>query len=254
MRPRAAPSSMRTLHSSSSGSSTVHGVDYTYLSERLADNYGIPGVTGPVMRRVELPDDAIRSGVLGHGGIMMVTSHADKTTPILRGIWVLRSLLNAPPPPPPAGVPPLDVEPAEDGRVLTTREQVERHRADPVCSTCHSRIDPWGFALENFDVLGRWRLEDEGGTIDASGVLPNGQAFEGPDGLEQTMLAQADVFVAATVSQLMSYALGRTVSGWDQPEVRRIVREAAPQNYRFVDLVLGITNSTPFRFSEVNKP
>ncbi|HNP34822.1 MAG TPA: DUF1592 domain-containing protein [Woeseiaceae bacterium] len=227
--------------------------DYTYLNERLALNYDIPGVKGPALRRVEFPVDSPRSGVLGQGGILMVTSHANKTTPILRGVWVLRNLLNAPPPPPPAGVPPLNVEPAQDGRVLTTREQVERHRADPVCSTCHSRIDPWGFALESYDVLGRLRTEDEGGPIDTSGVLPNGRQFAGPVGLRDTMLAQADVFVAATVSRMMSFALGRPVSGWDQAEVRNIVRQAEPEDYRFVDLVLGIVNSTPFNYREASK-
>src|SRR5690606_16048721 len=135
----------------------------TYLNERLAANYGIPGVHGAGFQRVRFPEGSPRSGLLGHGGILMATSHTSKTSPVLRGKWVLGNLLNAPPPPPPAGVPPLNEAPAQDGRELTTREQVERHRSDPVCSSCHSRMDPFGFALENFDVLGRWREKDEGG-------------------------------------------------------------------------------------------
>ncbi len=220
--------------------------DYTYLNERLADLYGIPGVKGPVFRRVQLADDSPRRGVLGEGGILMATSHTDHTSPVLRGKWVLDNLLNAPPPPPPPGVPPLDTSPA-NGRVLTTREQVERHRASPVCASCHSRMDPYGFALENFDVLGRWRTKDAGGAIDATGQLPNGQKFTGPSGLRETLAAHPDQFVGATVSRMMTYALGRRLDAQDQPTVRDITRKTAPGGYRFNDIVLAIVDSTPFQ-------
>jgi hypothetical protein len=228
--------------------------NYTFLNARLATNYEIPGVEGPGFRRVLFAANFPRSGVLGHGGILMATSHTNKTSPVLRGKWVLDSLLNSPPPPPPAGVPPLDEGPAQDGRKLTMREQVERHRADTVCASCHLRMDPFGFALENFDVLGRWREKDEGGPIDAQAELPRNEQFTGPIGLRDLLLAQPDRFVGATVSRMMTYALGRPVGGRDQPAVRQIVRQAQPDGYRFVDLVLGIVNSAPFQSKETSKP
>jgi hypothetical protein len=151
------------------------GADYTFLNERLARNYGIPGIIGPGFRRVSLAGNPRRGGLLGQGSILMATSHSGKTSPVLRGVWILDNLLNAPPPPPPANVPALDESPV-DGKKLTTREQVERHRADAGCASCHARMDPLGFALENFDVIGRWRAEDDGGPIDASDTLPNGSS------------------------------------------------------------------------------
>ena len=160
------------------------GADYSYLNARLAQVYGIPGVIGPGFRRVSLAEKPERGGLLGQGSILLLTSHTTKTSPILRGKWILDNLLNSPPPPPPPGVPPLDESPA-NGQKLTTRQQVERHRNNAVCASCHSRMDPFGFALENFDVIGKWRLRDDGGEIDPSGKLPNGETFAGPQGLKQ---------------------------------------------------------------------
>jgi hypothetical protein len=225
--------------------------NYTYVNERLAGIYDIPGVKGPGFRRVQLAENSPRRGVLGQGGILMATSHTDHTSPVLRGKWVLDNLLNAPPPPPPPGVPPLDTSPA-NGKVLTTREQVERHRASPVCSSCHSRMDPYGFALENFDVLGRWRTKDAGGSIDATSQLPDGRKFTGPSGLRETLLSHSDEFVGATVARMMTYALGRPLEARDTPTVRRIVATTKPGGYRFADVVLGIVQSTPFQSKQTS--
>lgn len=222
------------------------GADYTYLNERLARNYGIEGVVGPGFRRVSLAGHPQRGGLLGQGGILMLTSHPAKTSPVLRGKWILDNLLNSPPPPPPANVPALDESPL-DGRKLTTREQVERHQADPGCASCHARIDPLGFALENFDVMGRWRTQDEGEAIDPSGSLPSGETFSGPDGLKQLLLSRPRRFARATVERLMTYALGRELDPRDQPAVRQILRDAEGGGYRFADLVLGVVRSPPFQ-------
>ncbi|ODT89647.1 MAG: hypothetical protein ABS78_02170 [Phenylobacterium sp. SCN 70-31] len=226
--------------------------EYTYINERLAGIYGLPGVKGSGFRRVQLAANTQRGGVLGHGSVLMLTSHTNKTSPVLRGKWILDNLLNSPPSPPPAGVPPLDESP-RDGRQLTTREQVERHRASPVCSSCHSRMDPFGFALENFDVIGRWRVRDEGGPVDPSGELPNGETFSGPDGLRRMLLSHSDEFVGATVARMMTYALGRPLDGRDQPAVRRVVRESKTGGYRVHDLILGIVTSTPFQMRQASE-
>ena len=222
------------------------GADYTYLNERLARNYGIPDVVGPGFRRVSLAGNSQRGGLLGHGGILMLTSHPARTSPVLRGKWVLDNLLNSPPPPPPANVPALDESPS-DGRKLTTREQVERHRADPSCASCHARIDPLGFALENLDAIGRWRTEDEGEAIDPSGSLPSGEKFSGLKGLRDLLLSRPDRFARATVERLMTYALGRELDARDQPAVRTVLRDAEAHGYRFADLVLGVAKSAPFQ-------
>jgi mono/diheme cytochrome c family protein len=231
----------------------VVNANYTFLNERLAKVYGVPDVVGPGFRRVQLADNSPRGGVTGMGSILMVTSHTNKTSPVLRGKWVLANLLDSPPNPPPAGVPPLNVAPGANGKVLTTREQVERHRANPVCNTCHSRMDPYGFSLENFDVIGRWRDKDEGGAIDASVVSSGGQAFVGPTGLKKALAANPGMFVTATTSRLMTYALGRPVAANDMPMVRQIVAKSAP-TYKFEDIVLGIVRSTPFQMKEAAKP
>lgn len=229
------------------------GADYTYLNERLAAHYGISGVTGPGFRRVTLPAESRRGGLLTHGSILMLTSHTTKTSPVLRGTWILETLLNSPPPPPPADVPPLDESPA-DGRKLSTREKVERHRNNPACASCHSRIDPLGFALENFDVLGRWRTEEEGTEIDASGVLPNGEAFRGPEGLKKVLLDRPEAFVHGVVERLMTYALGRQLDARDQPTIREIVRSTQANGYRFHDLVLAVVKSVPFQMRQTQEP
>ena len=220
--------------------------NYTYLDERLAGHYGIAGVTGPGFRRVVLDRHPERSGLLGHGSVLLLTSHSTKTSPVLRGRWILDNLLNSPPPAPPANVPPLE-EKTGDGRRLTAREQVERHRANPSCAACHDRIDPLGFALENFDVLGRWRGKDEGGPINASAKLLGGGEFTGPQGLKTMLLSRGEEFAHATVERLLTYALGRELDGRDQPAIRAILRDTAANEYRFHDLVLAIVRSTPFQ-------
>ena len=225
------------------------GADYTYLNERLARLYGIDGVVGPGFRRVPLPPGSRRGGLLTQGSVLLLTSHQARTSPVLRGKWILDNLLNSPPPPPPANVPPLEENPAA-GRKLTTRERVERHRSNPACASCHSRIDALGFALENFDPIGRWRTHDDGSPIDSSGKLPNGKTFQGPDGLKNLLLDNPEEFARGAVERLMTYALGRELEARDQPAVRQILRGAAPGGYRFHDVVAGIVKSVPFRMRE----
>jgi hypothetical protein len=222
--------------------------DYTFVNERLAKHYGIPAVYGSHFRRVTLTDDA-RRGILGKGAVLMVTSHTDRTSPVVRGKWVLDNLLGAPPPPMPANVPPLDESGQQAGRVLTMRERMEAHRRNPVCANCHKIMDPIGLALENFDAVGAWR-NVEGGThgtpIDASGVLLDGTKVDGVVSLRQALLRDREIFVATVVEKLMTYGLGRGVGAADMPTVRAIVRGAGAQNYRFVSLIDGIVTSPAF--------
>lgn len=223
--------------------------NYTYLDERLAGHYGIAGVTGPGFRRVPLDKNAERGGLLAQGSILLLTSHSTKTSPVLRGKWILDNLLNSPPPAPPANVPPLE-EKAKDGRKLTAREQVEMHRANPACASCHDRIDPLGFALENYDVIGRWRVNDDAGPINASAKMLGGTEFTGPQGLKSMLLGRADEFVQATLERLMTYALGRELDARDQPTIRNIMRQTAADDYRFHDLIVGIVKSVPFQMKQ----
>lgn len=225
------------------------GADYTYLNERLARHYRIPGVIGPGFRRVSVADNPRRGGLLTQGSILMATSHSGATSPVLRGMWVLDNLLNSPPPPPPANVPALDESPTE-GQELTTRQKVERHRADPTCASCHDRMDPLGFALENYDVIGRWRTEDEGGEIDPSGVLASGADISGVTGLKRYLMSDAERIAAATVERLMTYGLGRALDARDQPAIRRILRQAEADGYRFGDLIVAIVSSAPFQMRQ----
>jgi hypothetical protein len=206
-------------------------------------------VIGPGFRRVSLTGNEKRGGLLGQGAILMATSHSAKTSPVLRGVWILNNLLNSPPPPPPANVPALDESPV-DGRKLTTREQVERHRADPGCASCHARIDPLGFALENFDVIGRWRAEDEGGAIDPSDTLANGETISGFEGLKTHLLANPEPFVDATVSRLLTYGLGRELDARDRPAIRSILRRTRADRYRFAELITEIAKSVPFQMRQ----
>ncbi|HEX6998430.1 MAG TPA: DUF1592 domain-containing protein [Gammaproteobacteria bacterium] len=218
--------------------------DYTFLNERVARHYGVPGVYGPHFRRVRLENPA-RFGLLGKGSVLMVTSHTDRTSPVVRGKWVLENLLGTPPPPPPPDVPPLEEVVAD-----TLRERLVAHRANPVCAACHAVMDPIGFALENFDAVGAWREHEAGldtPRIDASAVLTDGTEVVGPVELREALLRDPEVFVGTMVEKLMIYALGRGLSASDMPVVRRIVREAAESDYRFSELVLGIVNSVPFR-------
>lgn len=223
--------------------------NYTYLDERLAAHYGVSGVTGPGFRRVNLANNAERGGLLSQGSVLMLTSHSTRTSPVLRGKWILDNLLNSPPAPPPANVPPLDESPA-NGRKLTAREQVERHRANPACASCHDRIDPLGFALENYDVIGRWRAKDDGGPINPSAKLPGGAQFSGPSGLKSMLLNRSDEFAQASIERLMTYALGRELDARDQPTVRAVMRQTEREQYRFHDVILAIVKSTPFEMRQ----
>jgi hypothetical protein len=221
--------------------------DYTFVNERLAKHYGIPNVTGRQFRRVTLTDEH-RRGLLGQGSILTVSSRPNRTSPVLRGKWILQNLLASPPPPPPANVPPLPEK--KDGVTVpaTMRERMAQHRANPVCAACHGMIDPAGFALENFDAVGKWRdLDDAFKPIDASGQLPDGTKFDGVNGLRQALVANPDRFVTALTEKLLIYGLGRGLEPYDQPTVRAIVREAAAKQYSFSSLILGIVRSAPFQ-------
>ena len=219
--------------------------DYTFLNERLARHYGIPDVYGSKFRRVTLVDEN-RRGLLGQGGILTITALANRTSPVMRGKWVLENILAAPPPPPPPNIPALK-EKGEGGKDLTMRQQMEQHRANPACAICHNRMDPIGFALENFDAVGKWRALDAGSPIDASGVLPDGSKFQGPAELRKALLSRPKIIVNSVTEKLLSYALGRTLEYYDAPAVRSIVRESVSGDYRWSSIVLGIVKSQPFQ-------
>ena len=219
--------------------------DSTFVNERLARHYGIPNVHGSHFRRVTL-DDGARRGLLGHGSILSITAYPTRTSPVLRGKWVLENLLGTPPPLPPPNVPAL--EESTDGRVLSMREAMEQHRANPVCASCHKLMDPPGFAMEQFDAVGKFRTRSETNEpIDASGVLPDGTEFEGVAGLRDALMRRPDLFITTLTEKLMTYALGRGVESYDAPAIRAIRREAARDNHRFSSLILGIVRSTPFQ-------
>jgi hypothetical protein len=227
--------------------------NYSFVNERLARHYGIPNVYGSHFRRVEIRDDA-RRGLLGQGSILTLTSHAEKTSPVLRGKWILENLFGTPPPVPPPNVPALEEK--VDGRVRTMREQMESHRKNQPCAGCHKLMDPIGFALENFDAVGAWRTRDAGAAIDASGQMADGTAVNGVVTLREGILKRRDVFVRTMTEKLMTYAIGRGLTFHDMPVIRDILRRSATQNYRFSTLVLGIVNSTPFqmRIKPIQEP
>lgn len=219
--------------------------NYTFVNERLARHYGIPNIYGSRFRRVTVTDDA-RRGLLGQASILAVTSHAERTSPVVRGKFVLENLLGTPVPPPPPDVPPLKDN--TDGQApKTLREQMAEHRANPACATCHKVMDPVGFALENFDAIGEWRTREPGGPIDASGVLADGTKVNGVAGLRQAIVSRPDVFAGTMTEKLLTYALGRGLDYHDMPAVRSILRDAAAQDYRFSSLILGIVKSVPFQ-------
>lgn len=221
--------------------------DYTFLNERLATHYGIPGVYGERFRRVSLPADSVRRGLLGQGSILTGTSRANRTSPVIRGKWILDNILGAPPPPPPPNVPDLNEE-RDPRKVLPMREQLAAHRANPVCASCHAQMDQLGFALENFDAIGEWReVYASGLPIDVSAELPDGTKFDGPTQLRAVLLSRSDDFLTTVTDRLLTYALGRGLEATDAPAVRQIKREAAGQNYSFASLIQGIVTSTPFR-------
>ena len=225
------------------------GADYSFVNERLANHYGIEGVYGSRFRRAELPDPDQRGGLLANGALLTVTSYPGRTSPVLRGKWLLDNLLGTPPPPPPPNVPLL--EETSRGQIpASIRDRLAQHREDPVCASCHVVIDPLGFALENFDVIGAWRDFDEGGNpVDPNGNYPGGIEFSGFADLRDWMLDRPDQFAHTVTEKLMTYALGRRVEHHDQPVIRRIVREAAAQDYRWSALILGIIQSEPFQTS-----
>jgi mono/diheme cytochrome c family protein len=218
--------------------------DYTYLDERLARHYGVPNIYGSQFRRVPVTDDA-RRGLLGHASILSVTSHAERTSPVLRGKWVLENLLGLIVPPPPEDVPPLVTPEGEAPKTL--RAQMEAHRATPVCASCHKLMDPIGFALENFDAVGSWRTREPAGTIDASGQLADGTRIDGVVALRNAILARPQVFVTTMTAKLFVYALGRGIEAYDMPAIRRVVRDAARDGYKFSSLVRGIVRSEAFQ-------
>jgi hypothetical protein len=221
--------------------------DFTFANERLARHYRIPEVVGSQFRKVTYPDDR-RRGLLGHGSVLTLTSHADRTSPVLRGKWVMEVLLGTPPPAPPPNVPDLEATPdAEDGRLRTVRERMEQHRANPACNSCHRMIDPIGLSLDNFDVTGAWRIRDNGMPVDAASTFYDGTPLAGPADLRRALLARTDVLLQTFAENLMTYALGRRLSAADMPAVRALVRQAARDDYRLSAFVVGIVRTSAFR-------
>jgi mono/diheme cytochrome c family protein len=230
----------------------LFGADYTFANERLARHYGIPDVVGKEFRKVQYPDGR-RRGLLGHGSILTLTSHADRTSPVLRGKWVLEVLLGTPPPPPPPDVPDLEATAdAEDGRFRTVRERLEQHRENAACASCHRMIDPIGLALENFDVTGAWRIKDNGVAIDAASTLYDGTPLAGLEDLQEALLRRPEVLVQTFTENLMTYALGRRLGHADMPTVRSIVAQAQASDFRLSAFVLGIVRNPAFRMKSAD--
>ena len=226
--------------------------DYTFVNERLAEHYGIPSVYGSHFRQVPVAEEA-RRGLLGHASILTVTSYPNRTSPVLRGKWVLENVLGTPAPPPLPDVPALEEN--ESGKVARTlRERLAEHRANPVCATCHDVMDPIGLGLENFDAVGKWRTKEPGGEIDAHGQLADGRQIDGAAQLREALTADPEQFARVFTDKLLTYALGRGLEAYDMPTVRRIVREAEDDDYRFSALVKGIVNSAPFRMRRAQDP
>jgi Protein of unknown function (DUF1588)/Protein of unknown function (DUF1585)/Protein of unknown function (DUF1592) len=220
--------------------------DYSFVNERIARHYGIANVTGDEFRKVALPPN--RRGILGQGSVLLLTSVADRTSPVQRGKWVMQVLLGSPPPPPPPNVPTLEETKDTDGaRVLSVRERMETHRKNPACNSCHRVIDPLGLALENYDVTGRWRNFDRGVPVDPTGELYDGTGIDGPDGLRTALLSHEETLWRTFAENLMTYALGRQLEYYDMPAVRAIVRDAAQQDYRMSAFIQGVVRSQAFR-------
>jgi hypothetical protein len=223
------------------------GANYTFLNERLARHYGIPNVYGSQFRKVTLPRDSIRGGLLGQGSILTVTSYANRTSPVLRGKWILENILGTPPPPPPGSVPPLGENPPV-GKLLTMRERMAQHRTNAACSGCHQLMDPIGLSVENFDAVGRWRTRDtDDSQVDAAGALPSGVTFTGVAGLKKALMDRPDDFATTLSEKLLTYGLGRGLDYYDAPTVRAITRDARSNDYRFSALIAGVVKSTPFQ-------
>jgi hypothetical protein len=216
---------------------------FTFLNGPLARHYAIKGIDGEEFRRVALTGSE-RGGVVTQGSVLTLSSYATRTSPVLRGKWVLENLLGTPLPPPPEDVPAL--EEANLGTVASLRQRLEQHRAKPACAACHNQMDPLGFSLENFDAAGRWRTKDGNFDVDSVGTLPDGRTIPGPDGLKKTLRSQSDLFARNVTEKLLTFALGRGLEAADGPAVEEIVRRSAAQNYKFSSLVLGVVNSSPF--------
>jgi hypothetical protein len=227
--------------------------DYTFVNERLARHYGIPNVAGERFRRAQYADDT-RRGLLGHGSVLVLTSLANRTSPVLRGKWVMEALLGTPPPPPPPDVPDLDeTATAKDGRMLTTRERLEMHRASPTCNACHRFMDPLGLALDNFDVTGKWRIRESGVPLDTRGQMWDGTPVESPADLRRVLLEFRELLVRNFAENLMAYALGRRIESYDMPTIRSIARNAAAKDYRLSTFVLGVVNSPAFQMQKAGE-
>jgi hypothetical protein len=225
--------------------------DYTYVNELLARHYGIAGVTGDEFRKVDYPDDR-RAGLLGHASVLTLTSHANRTSPVLRGKWVMEVLIGVPPPPPPPGVPDLEeTKDVKEGRLLTTRERMEMHRANAQCRSCHQYMDPIGLALDNFDVTGQWRIRENGMPVDTKGDFYDGTPVASPAELQRVLLKRPIPLIRTFTQNLMAYALGRRIEYYDGPTIRQIVRGAEANDYRFADFVVGIVKSDAFRMRRV---
>jgi hypothetical protein len=218
----------------------------TFLNEQLARHYGISNIYGSHFRRVTLTDGN-RFGLLGKASVLAVTSYTTRTSPTIRGKWLLENILAAPPPAPPANVPALDESAGKNGKPRTVREMLEAHRANPTCASCHARMDPLGFSLENFDAIGQWRTTDGGNPIDTSGVLLDGTKVNGPRALQQALLAQKAQFGTAVAEKLLTYMLGRGLEYYDEPTVRAVQRAAAADDYRWSSVVSAIVKSAPFQ-------
>jgi hypothetical protein len=232
----------------------LFGADYTFVNERLARHYGIPNIVGENFRRVTYPD-ASRRGLFGHGSVLTLTSHANRTSPVLRGKWVMEVLLGTPPPPPPPGVPDLEeTKGASEGRLLTTRERMEEHRSNPMCSSCHQYMDPIGLALDNFDVTGKWRIRENGMPLDTRGQLYDGTPVSNPDELRRALLRRPTPLIRTFTENLMAYALGRRVEYYDKPTVRAIGREAEANGYRMSSFILAVVKSPAFQMRREGQP
>jgi hypothetical protein len=230
----------------------LYQADYTFINERLARHYGIPGVAGSHFRRVQYPDET-RRGVLGQGSMLVQTSMANRTSPVLRGKWVMEVLLGTPPPPPPPNVPDLEAAgEAKAGRLMTTRERLEVHRANPTCNSCHRFMDPIGLALDNFDVTARWRAREYGSPLDTKGDFYDGTPVSSPSELINALMKRPTPLVRTFTENLLAYALGRRVEYFDQPTVRTIAKKAEADSYRLSSFVLGVIKSDPFRMKRVD--
>jgi hypothetical protein len=221
--------------------------NFTFVDERLARHYGIPGIRGSRMRRVELPPDSPRRGLLGQGSILTVTSAANRTSPVQRGKWVLENVLGAPPPQPPPGVETNIDSDSSKGKPVSLRQRMEQHRANAACASCHRIMDPIGFALENFDHAGKWRALDGQAPIDASGVMVDGTRLDGAESLRRALVSRPDLFADVAAEKMLTYALGRALRAQDMPAVRAITRDAAPGRYTFSSLVLGVVRTPQFQ-------